>query len=1289
MGRRHRSSDTTLSFSLLGPPDIRLGDHPLPALPSRKALALLIYLAVESSRPHDRKVLASLLWPDAPLEKGLASLRQSLLALRRVLGDERLPRPFLTTDSRTVAFNVNAPHRLDLRLLETPPSECRVLEDPGACLRCADHLMGAVEAIRGPFLAEFDLPECEEFEAWVEGVRERTRTHAARAVEQLVQMRVGAGDLPEAIRIATLGLRIDPFDEGGHRRLMRLFAASGNRRAAELQFESCRNLLVRELGVPPAPETLALLREITESRSEERVTSPAGPLESCPVTVLFFDGLPELSEEADPRPSTPGLRSLLEALPDFIARRGGVFVPSHGGASLAWFGMGHFREGAARRAARTALELADLFRKEMGAPVRAGLHTGIVVVEGRPVPDSSGATERIAMSLCLRGAPGDLLLSETTASLLVSQFRLEPLPGLRLHPGAGTVHRLLGLSDLPDLPEKEDAAPLCGRKREISLFRERWRAGSGGVLLLEGPPGIGKSRLVRSFIALATPRLSPKKPSPTIRKLTCLPHFSDSPFFPVIQLLRELLGISWNEEFSLSRTKIQSYVQRLALPDPRGAQETLEDLLGLPSHSAPRARRIARRQSVERLLLGILRIRGEVPFLLIIEDLQWADESTRQVLRAALEDPEINRRILTVLTLREGERPPWIDHLPHLLPLPLPPLTDKESQRMVQGLLPQEKVDDNDLRELVRASGGVPLYLAEGVRNLVEARQSDLPTPHRPPPRTLDELLSERLARYPKDRPFYQRAAVIGRVVPETLFRLISPEPSSDIDRFFSRGIRAGLLRPLDNPTEPSFEFCHLLFQKAALRSLPAEERERLHLRVGKTLLSSFAAKADASPELLAHHFEQGGELNTASSWFEKAARRSFARGSFVEALNNTESALRLLRSAPPLDKKSTIDVARLLLLRGKIRTEMAGLGREVEETFREAAQTLSSSGKRVSEETIHALFAHFQLLLAQAKLDEAEKMLAELERYSGNKDSPAIREMGLFARGQFHYQRGEFAKALLTFRNPDPEREWPGSYLPGGFGRQIASYRALVQWMTGDYRTSREGWKQVDKWAREETPLRGFYLTLSCLLSQCFGEVAAVRKTSGEILDYAQKAGSEAWIPAGMALQGWALIREGESEGLSLLLKSLPLCRKIHRIVEPLFLSFLAEGYLTLGEGRRAIKTAEAALAFIRRTGVRPQESEHWRWRGEGARMTGNPETAEESFKQAIEVASHQGATALSLKGAVGLSLFYCNQGSPERVRSLLLPYRDRLWDSDADLSLSEVRTARELLGQLDPPRK
>ena len=1272
MGRKAGSTVRTLSIRLLGPPEIFFGEAPISPLPSRKTFALLVYLAVESSRIHERHALASLLWPDAPEERGLASLRQSLLSLRRVLGTGPAPPIHLEINSRSVRFNPGAPHRLDVSLLESPPPECRVLEEPESCDRCARHLSEVAEAIRGSFLEGFTLPDCEEFENWAEGVRARVKTQTNLIVERLIRFRMREGDLSGSIWIADRGLRIDPLDERGHRRLMRLFAESGDRRAVELQFEACRNLLARELGIPPDPETLDLLKEIREGRTGwEKV--PADPVESaelCPVTTLFFDGL------SDPGGrdglTGPELRSLCDRVPEFIRTRGGVPVRSHGGTILAWYGLGRHREGAARRAARTALELADLFKREASATVRAGLHAGMATVELPAVPDSSEDVVRVAMSLCMQAENGELIVSRAALPLLANQFRVEPSSG-RVPPGSGGIFRLLGIADNPR-PEDFDKLPPIGREPECSLFRKHWDSGRGGVLILEGPPGIGKSRLIRAFSAHVCSDGSSGDPG-RIRILECLPQYSDIPYFPLIRLLRNLLGIPHGQEVTVSRERIGAYVKSLKLPDSRRAEILLGDLLGLPPSPGPLTRKTrnrtdsSKREETEKTLLAILLIRGRL--LLVVEDLQWADDSTRHFLRKVLEDPILSKSLLTVVSVRTGKRPPWTDHLPDAKVLPLFPLSDEDSRAMAQTLTGKRALAESVVVDLVHTTGGVPLFLEETVRMILET-----PGPGGPLPRTVDELFSDQLSRNPKDRPLFQRAAVIGRVVPTDLFRAVSTEPQEFLDGFLRRGVRSGLLRLKSDHSGEFFEFCHVLFQEAAARSLSTAERMRLHVRIGETMIGVFPQRAELTPELLAVHFEKGGRGDLAASWYETAARRSFGRGAFIEAERQARAALRLLRSMPAKGRNPDLSEARLLLFLGAIRTETWGLGRpDVGRIFQEAV-TMTGTVKIFSEESFHSIFGHFHVLLASGALKEAENLERVLSKMATKGRSPDIQEKARFASGQLLFHRGHFSESLEVLSTPDRDREVDS---PTGFGRQIACYRAWTLWYSGCFSQSRQELSKIESWAKErDSPLRGFYLTMACMIYRNFGKVDWVFKKTEEILETADYQKTVAWLPSGMGLRGWALSQIGQPEGTDLVLKSIPLARKTHRVAESLFLSLLAEAYLAEGDGRRAREVVKSALRFSFKTGIGLFNAELFRLRGECSLLLGDDSNAEKDFENALEVAKGQGARALALRATVSLATLLCGQGSPGRVRPLLEPFDDLI--KNGDPWVPELRKAKDL---------
>jgi DNA-binding SARP family transcriptional activator len=97
-----------LSIRLFGSFEATLEGEPVTGFVSDKVRALLIYLAVESDRPHRREALAGLLWPDYPEPSARASLRRALTNLRMVIGDRDASPPFLSISRQTIQFNVTA-----------------------------------------------------------------------------------------------------------------------------------------------------------------------------------------------------------------------------------------------------------------------------------------------------------------------------------------------------------------------------------------------------------------------------------------------------------------------------------------------------------------------------------------------------------------------------------------------------------------------------------------------------------------------------------------------------------------------------------------------------------------------------------------------------------------------------------------------------------------------------------------------------------------------------------------------------------------------------------------------------------------------------------------------------------------------------------------------------------------------------------------------------------------------------------------------------------------------------
>jgi DNA-binding SARP family transcriptional activator len=240
-----------LSLTLLGGFQARLDPGPALTLPTRKAQALLAYLALPLGQAHPRDKLAALLWGGIRVESARASLRQALFAIRRALAD--VEGKVLRQDADTLALVTGAVD-VDVDAFE------RLVAD-GA----PETLAQAAALYRGDLLSGFALDETP-FEEWLLGERERLRELALEGLARLLAQQRRANATEAAVVTALRLLTLDPLQEPAYRMLMRLYAEDGRRGAALRQYQRCVAVLQRELGVEPETETKELYQEILRAR---------------------------------------------------------------------------------------------------------------------------------------------------------------------------------------------------------------------------------------------------------------------------------------------------------------------------------------------------------------------------------------------------------------------------------------------------------------------------------------------------------------------------------------------------------------------------------------------------------------------------------------------------------------------------------------------------------------------------------------------------------------------------------------------------------------------------------------------------------------------------------------------------------------------------------------------------------------------------------------------------------------------------------------------------------------
>lgn len=272
---------TQIEFLFFGPPCFRMNGTAV-KINRRKAVALAAYLTV-TAKPHAREKLATMFWPDSAPARSRASLRKALSLMTKVLG-----KSWLDIDRETIGFVPHESLRVDVnRFRELAaglprskgvekrdiPKQIKPQQAGSEQLRALEE---AAQICKPSFLAGFFLKDAPDFEDWQTAQSERLSRRAAEVLEYLTRSGMSRGAYSQALSHARQLAALDPLNEGAQRLLIRLYAETGQPGVAVRQYEKCKTLLEKELGVPPEDETRALGARIRE-------TGRNGAFKSLPV----------------------------------------------------------------------------------------------------------------------------------------------------------------------------------------------------------------------------------------------------------------------------------------------------------------------------------------------------------------------------------------------------------------------------------------------------------------------------------------------------------------------------------------------------------------------------------------------------------------------------------------------------------------------------------------------------------------------------------------------------------------------------------------------------------------------------------------------------------------------------------------------------------------------------------------------------------------------------------------------------------------------------------------------
>ncbi len=458
---------------------------------------------------------------------------------------------------------------------------------------------------------------------------------------------------------------------------------------------------------------------------------PAG--ERRQLTVMFCDmvGSTTLSEQLDPEDLHTIVRTYQAACREFIEHYEGYIAQYLGDGILVYFGYPAAHEDDAVRGVQAGLDILDqLQRLNPAQPIqiRIGIHTGPVVIgavgDGEQTEQLAlGETPNLAARVQGKAAANTLVISRDTYRLVQGLFACEDLGSQELKGFSAplTLYQVTGKGEAQsrfDVSVQQGLTPFIGREEELELLLRRWeraKEGDGQVVMLSGEAGIGKSRLVQ----VLREKITHEDQFGTF--FLCSPFYQNSTLYPVIGQLQRVLQFTEDDSPTAKFTKLIQALEPVAMTDP----ETLAlfaALLSIPLPDDHPPLELSPQKQKEKTLRALVtwlhKIAAQQPVRVTVEDLHWVDPSTLEFLGLLIEEAP-DARMLVLLTFRPEFTPPWPSQA-HVLAMHLSRLSPRRIAEVVERVAGKPLPHDI-VQQLITKSDGVPLYIEEMTKNLLES----------------------------------------------------------------------------------------------------------------------------------------------------------------------------------------------------------------------------------------------------------------------------------------------------------------------------------------------------------------------------------------------------------------------------------------------------------------------------------------------------------------------------------------------------------------------------------------
>ena len=984
------------------------------------------------------------------------------------------------------------------------------------------------------------------------------------------------------------------------------------------------------------------------------------------------------------------------AASDVVERYDGHVANYMGDGILVYFGYPHAHGDDAERACRAGLGLVATVEAlgarlvASGGPnlaIRVGIHTGEVVVgeagsSMRHETQALGNTMNVASRVEENAGPNQVVVTDATLDLVQGVFETQDLGEMALSGLANPMrlHRMLRPTGMRSRLEMAGArlTSFVGRDQELGLLLDRWdqaKAGKGQAVIIQGDAGIGKSRLVEAM------RERLREDRHSWLECRCSPYHLNTPLHPVIELLRFLLRFSPEGDTEDQRNDLRLALELAGL-DPPETLPLLADLLSLPVPEKLHALELSpdsrRRRTIELLSSWLLALSDHQPLVVVVDDLQWSDPTSSELLEKVIDQLPTTPVMLLVTT-----RPPltvtWTSRS-HVLDLTLGPLTEPQIQAMIATISGTDAVPSQVLDQLVVKTDGVPLFVEELTKTVLESglvtRVGDRlertdPLPDLSIPASLQDTLMARLDRLESGKLVAQLGAVLGREFTFVQLEAVSPLDPGELEEALAKLVEAELLYVWGAPPSASYTFKHALVQNQAYESLLRRTRRELHEQIAESLEDHSASGGEVDHEVIARHYESAGRAEKAILYYNTAAEAAARRLANAEAVGLLTRALELLAELPRDADRDERELEVQTLLAAPLVVLKGWAGPEAGQLFERSVELCEAVGS--SRQLARALLGLHGVHNARGELDTAAALAQRSLELADVEDDSSLTVVANYSAGITAYAQGKLTESLDYFDESisalDPSQ--PDLYwsIDSTEDPAIVSriWSAWGLWLRGYPDRALERNEQAIDLAQQGGHLYSvaYALAWAASIHLMRRERDPARKRANQAMEIAEA--QEFVIPllVGRLTHAWACSAEESIHGdvaatLDEFERSFTeLATGGTQFAAPLVLGSLATVYHELGRNEEAIGYVDLGLDISQQTGQPFWDAELLRTQAEAilAMDPGQHIDAERLLKAALDIAENQKARSLELRCATSLAKLWQQQARYGEARQVLQP--------------------------------